>query len=172
MDNAYGRVNLSVGFNPTSAFPVDIRAHFDNAERMVNTVNENDGPKEVGSFDSKYYFGQLITLSFDSHTKSSAYLVVKDPSRNNLLKLTDEEETEKLNKEIVKIGKMLDFTGYNTGLEINNDGKLAIKLTNNSGLHITQNGLEIKTDTTNRGNVIIKNSPDGLYGECCWKEFS
>ncbi len=185
MENNYGKVNLSAGFKPTSAFPVDIRAHFSDSEKMYETVNENDGPKEAGSFDSIYYFGQLITLSFGNHTKTEtgAYLVVNKPdpeggNKKNLLKLTDEEETNELNEKIIKIGKSLDFEGVSTGLFINEAGKLAIKLTNNSGLHIVNNeetgekGLEVKTDVTNRGNVVIKKSPDGVYGEYSWLEFN
>lgn len=177
MDQNYGRVNLSVGFHPTSAFPVDIRAHFDDSETMYDAVNENEGPKETGSFDSRYYFGQLITLSFDNHTKSSAYLVVKDQEKRNLLKLTNEDETKVLEDKIVKIGRALDFEGVSTGLEINDAGKLAIKLTNLSGLHIVNNtetgekGLEIKIDNTTPGNVKLEKTSDGLRATYSWDEW-
>lgn len=177
MNNTYGRVNLSIGFNATSAFPIDVRAHFDNSETMYNTVNENDGPKETGSFDSQYYFGQLITLSFDNHTKSSAYLVVKDPEKRNLLKLTDEKETTEIHNEVIKIGQKLDFEGVSTGLEINEAGKLAIKLTNLSGLNIVNNtetgekGLEIKIDNVNRGNVKLERTDNGIKATYSWDEW-
>lgn len=173
MNNTYGRVNLSIAFNPTSAFPVDVRAHFDNSDEMISTVNKDNGPQEVGSFDSTYYFGQLITLSFDNHTKSNAYLVIKNPEKRNLLKLTNEDETNEIRDEVIKIGKSIDFEGVSTGLFINELGKLAVKLANNNGLHITEEGLAVKTDsTTNNGNVMLKNGPDGIYGEFSWSEFN
>jgi hypothetical protein len=144
---------------------------------MYNVVNENDGPKETGSFDSKYYFGQLITLSFDNHTKSSAYLVIKNSEKRNLIKLTDEDETKELDNKITKIGKALDFSNSSTGLEINEAGKLAIKLTNLSGLHIVDNietgekGLEIKINNLERGNVVLENTQNGLSAKYLWNSW-
>lgn len=175
MENNYGKVNLSVGFKPTSAFPIDIRVHFDDSETMYDTVNANEGPKETGSFDSLYYFGQLITLSFENHTKSDAYLVVKNEEKRNLLKLTNEDETKALDEKIIKIGKAIDFTGVSTGLFINDAGKLAIKLTNQSGLHIKddaetgEKGLEIKID--NGGNVKLEKTNNGLKATYSWDEW-
>ena len=51
----FGKLNFAVGFNRTSAFPLDANGYFESYEAAVTAVA---GAAEVGSSDSAYYFGQ------------------------------------------------------------------------------------------------------------------
>lgn len=55
----FGKLNFSVSFNPTSAFPLDARSYFESyadAEAAAKTA------VAAGSSDSVYYFGQLLVV--------------------------------------------------------------------------------------------------------------
>ena len=55
----FGKLNFAVGFNRTSAFPLDANGYFESYEAAVTAVA---GAAEVGSSDSAYYFGQQIAV--------------------------------------------------------------------------------------------------------------
>lgn len=55
----FGKLNFAVGFNRTSAFPLDANSYFENYD---NAVTAAAGAAEVGSADSAYYVGQLIIV--------------------------------------------------------------------------------------------------------------
>lgn len=55
----YGKLNFSVSFNPTSAFPLDARSYFTSlsaAEQAAKTA------EEIGSTDTVYYYGQKLVV--------------------------------------------------------------------------------------------------------------
>ena len=55
----FGKLNFAVGFNRTSAFPLDANSYFENYDTAVTAAA---GAAEVGSADSAYYVGQLIIV--------------------------------------------------------------------------------------------------------------
>lgn len=62
----YGKMNFSVAFNPTSAFPLDARSYFeslDAAEAAAATA------EEVGSTNSVYHYGQKLLVKDGSSYK-------------------------------------------------------------------------------------------------------
>ena len=59
MSMEFGKLNFAVGFNRTSAFPLDANSYFENYD---NAVTAAAGAAEVGSSDSAYYVGQLIIV--------------------------------------------------------------------------------------------------------------
>ena len=57
MSMDFGKLNFAVGFNRTSAFPLDANSYFENYNDAVTAAA---GAAEVGSADSAYYIGQLL----------------------------------------------------------------------------------------------------------------
>ena len=55
----FGKLNFAVGFNRTSAFPLDANSYFENYDKAVTAAAS---AAEVGSSDSAYYVGQLIIV--------------------------------------------------------------------------------------------------------------
>ncbi len=55
----FGKLNFAVGFNRTSAFPLDANSYFESYDAAVTAAA---GAAEVGSADSAYYVGQLIIV--------------------------------------------------------------------------------------------------------------
>lgn len=56
----FGKLNFAVGFNRTSAFPLDANSYFESYAAAAAAVR---GAAEVGSSDSAYYLGQLIIIN-------------------------------------------------------------------------------------------------------------
>ena len=56
----FGKLNFAVGFNRTSAFPLDANSYFESYAAAEAAVR---GAAEVGSSDSAYYLGQLIIVN-------------------------------------------------------------------------------------------------------------
>ena len=56
----FGKLNFAVGFNRTSAFPLDANSYFEDYNAAVEAVA---GAAEVGSADSAYYIGQVIIVN-------------------------------------------------------------------------------------------------------------
>ena len=55
----FGKLNFAVGFNRTSAFPLDANSYFEDYDSAVAAAA---GAAEVGSADSAYYIGQIIIV--------------------------------------------------------------------------------------------------------------
>lgn len=55
----FGKLNFAVGFNRTSAFPLDANSYFEDYDSAVTAAA---GAAEVGSADSAYYIGQVIIV--------------------------------------------------------------------------------------------------------------
>lgn len=55
----FGKVNRSVAFNPTSAFPLDARSYFESYELAEAAAASAEA---VGSTNTQYYIGQQITV--------------------------------------------------------------------------------------------------------------
>jgi hypothetical protein len=55
----FGKLNFSVSFNPTSAFPLDARYYFDN---LAEAKAAAKSAKEVGSTETTYFYGETICV--------------------------------------------------------------------------------------------------------------
>ena len=55
----FGKLNFAVGFNRTSAFPLDANSYFENYDLADQAAK---GATEAGKSDSAYYIGQLIIV--------------------------------------------------------------------------------------------------------------
>ena len=64
MSMNFGKLNFSVGFNRTSAFPLDANSYFEN---YTDAVAAAASAVEVGSSNSAYYIGQLIIVNESDH---------------------------------------------------------------------------------------------------------
>ena len=73
----FGKINFSVSFNPTSAFPLDARSYFESYAEAVAAAAE---AVPAGSADSIYYYGQ--TLIVVENNAASFYII----QPNNTLK--------------------------------------------------------------------------------------
>lgn len=71
----FGKLNFSVSFNPTSAFPLDSRSIFNSFEEAEAAAKN---AVEVGSSNGTYYFGELIVV-VESNT-AKLYVIQPDKS--------------------------------------------------------------------------------------------
>ena len=75
----FGKLNFSVSFNPTSAFPIDARSYF---ESYNDAVAAAASAVPAGSADSIYYYGQ--TLVVVENNKASFYIIQPDNTLSGL----------------------------------------------------------------------------------------
>lgn len=73
MSMEFGKLNFSVSFNPTSAFPLDARSYFESLSEAESAATK---AVEVGSADAEYYYGQ--TLVVVENSKASFYIIQPD----------------------------------------------------------------------------------------------
>lgn len=64
MSMDFGKLNFAVGFNRTSAFPLDANSYF---ESYSDAQAAAKSAAEVGSSDSAYYIGQLIIVKDENN---------------------------------------------------------------------------------------------------------
>lgn len=69
----FGKLNFSVSFNPTSAFPLDARYYFDS---KIAADTAAAGAVEVGSADGTYYIGENIVVV--ENNVATMYLIGPD----------------------------------------------------------------------------------------------
>ena len=55
----YGKLNFSVAFNPTSAFPLDARCYFSS---LIDAQTAAATAEEIGSKNTVYYYGMKIVV--------------------------------------------------------------------------------------------------------------
>lgn len=93
----FGKLNFSVSFNRTSAFPLEANSYFNNyteAEQAAQTA------VEPGSADSAYYIGQTLTVVTEGNAKNyiiqpdKTLLEVGSGSGNAEIAITDGEEPQ------------------------------------------------------------------------------
>ena len=59
MSLEFGKLNFSVSFNPTSAFPLDARSYFESYDAAVAAAATAE---EAGSSTTTYYYGQTVAV--------------------------------------------------------------------------------------------------------------
>ena len=73
MSMEFGKLNFSVSFNPTSAFPLDARSYFESYAEAENAARL---AVAAGSAESVYYYGQ--TLVVVENDKAKFYIIQPD----------------------------------------------------------------------------------------------
>lgn len=69
----FGKLNFSVSFNPTSAFPLDARSYFESYAEAETAAAQ---AVAAGSSDSIYYYGQTLVVVEDG--KANFYIIQPD----------------------------------------------------------------------------------------------
>ncbi len=105
--NTFGKLNFSVSFNPTSAFPIDARTVFDSYEDALAAAST---ATEIGSTNSKYFYGMTLTVG------TKKYVIQND---RTLIELVQSYTAEKMlpDDRVLKVGKMY-FLGEITALSV------------------------------------------------------
>lgn len=80
----FGKLNFSVSFNPTSAFPLDARSYF---ESYADAVAAAAKAVPAGSTDAVYYYGQ--TLVVVENSKASFYIIQPDNTLSSIAGATN-----------------------------------------------------------------------------------
>ena len=75
----FGKLNFSVSFNRTSAFPIEANGYFESLEAAQAAAQT---AVEVGSAESTYYIGQMLTVVDEN--KSELYVIQPDKSLNTV----------------------------------------------------------------------------------------
>lgn len=65
----FGKGNLSIAYNPTSAFPIDARTYFEDIPNgktaYEQALEAAKGAEEVGSTNTKYHYGMKLLVNQD-----------------------------------------------------------------------------------------------------------
>lgn len=80
----FGKLNFSVSFNPTSAFPLDARSYF---ESYADAVAAAALAVPAGSTDAVYYYGQ--TLVVVENSKANFYIIQPDNTLSSIAGATN-----------------------------------------------------------------------------------
>lgn len=80
----FGKLNFSVSFNPTSAFPLDARSYF---ESYADAVAAAAKAVSAGSTNAVYYYGQ--TLVVVENSKANFYIIQPDNTLSSIAGATN-----------------------------------------------------------------------------------
>lgn len=94
----FGKLNFAVGFNRTSAFPLDANSYF---EDLASAQAAAAGAAEVGSADSAYYIGQLIIVTVGG--VSDLYQITGTVGNSSLKKFGQASNAEELRTDLDKL---------------------------------------------------------------------
>ncbi len=92
----FGKLNFAVGFNRTSAFPLDANSYFENYDSAVTAAA---GAAEVGSSDSAYYIGQLIIVK-DTTKGVGLYQITGTVGNSTLTKFGQASSADELTTDL------------------------------------------------------------------------
>lgn len=100
----FGKLNFAVGFNRTSAFPLDANSYF---EDLASAQAAAAGAAEVGSSDSAYYIGQLIIVTTGG--VSDLYQITGTVGNSSLKKFGQASSAEELKTDLDKLKARFDL---------------------------------------------------------------
>ena len=93
----FGKLNFAVGFNRTSAFPLDANSYFENyADALVAA----SGAAEVGSSDSAYYIGQILIVNDKSETDNKGLGLYQITASKTLVKFGQASSADELGERV------------------------------------------------------------------------
>lgn len=113
----FGKLNFAVGFNRTSAFPLDANSYFENYDDAVTAAS---GAAEVGSSDSAYYIGQLIivkdtTVGVGLYQITAAKTLIKFGQASSAEELADRVSALEARCQVIE-GKLILASSASNGL--------------------------------------------------------
>lgn len=115
----FGKLNFSVSFNPTSAFPLDARSVFDSFEEAEAAAKN---AVEVGSSNGTYYFGELIVVVENNTAK--LYVIQPDKS---LKEISGQETSSNYNiGSGLKLDRDTNTLSVDVATEVSEDNTLPI----------------------------------------------
>lgn len=97
MATEFGKLNFAVGFNRTSAFPLDANSYFENYDSAVAAAA---GAAEVGSADSAYYIGQVIIVNDKSETDNKGLGLYQITAAKTLVKFGQASSADELGERV------------------------------------------------------------------------
>ena len=154
----FGKLNFSVSFNRTSAFPIEANGYF---ESLVDAQAAASTAVEVGSAESTYYIGQTLTVV--EGDKATNYTIQPDKTLKEVGDNTD--YTDLINKPQIN---NVELSGNKTLLElgIQPAGEYALKkeIPDTSQL-ATKTELKSKQDILESGTNIKTINGESILGE-------
>ena len=97
MATEFGKLNFAVGFNRTSAFPLDANSYFENYSDALAAAT---GAAEVGSSDSAYYIGQIIIVNDKSETDNKGLGLYQITAAKTLVKFGQASSADELGERV------------------------------------------------------------------------
>ena len=147
----FGKLDFSVSFNPTSAFPLDARSYFESLEDAQTAASK---AADAGSSDSKYYIGQTIVVVEEE--KATLYIIDSDKTLKGVgsAVLGDNKSIEIGEDGSVKL-KGFDDASANQQIRKNADGSIEWFTPDNSTVAGLQSTVQqLQTDVTkNKGDI-------------------
>ena len=163
----FGKLNFAVGFNRTSAFPLDANSYFEDYNAAVEAVA---GAAEVGSADSAYYIGQIIIINDKSSTNNKGlglYQITGTAGAGTLTKFGQATSADELGEKVSALGnqisiinnKLVAATQLKEGLMSADDKKkldgIAEKAQVNTIEGIQLDGVDIAPGEGKKVNIVI-----------------
>lgn len=153
MSMDFGKLNFAVGFNRTSAFPLDANSYF---ESYTDAVKQAATAKAAGSTDSAYYIGQLIIVNESDHFGlyqiSANKTLVKFGQASSEKDLQDQLDALKATVEGLNTSKADWFGGT---APVNKNGEI---VTIGDAGSITASGIKIVNSAVNNSTTEVPTS--------------
>lgn len=165
----FGKLNFAVGFNRTSAFPLDANSYFEDYNAAVTAVA---GAAEVGSADSAYYLGQIIIINDKSAANKGLglYQITGTAGAGTLTKFGQATSADELGKRLTAIegqittinGKLVAATQLADGLMSKEDKKKLDLIADNAQVNTIEgvqvDGVDLTPDSNKKVNVALANT--------------
>lgn len=170
MSTEFGKLNFAVGFNRTSAFPLDANSYFEDYDEAVAAAAT---AAEVGSADSAYYIGQLIIVraatGVNLYQISAAKTLIKFGQASSADELTDRVNALESRCSVIE-GKLILASATGDGLMSKEDFEKLSKIEEgaqeNKIESVSINGIEasITGKKASIDNLYVKGQKIGLTG--------
>lgn len=149
----FGKLNFAVGFNRTSAFPLDANSYFENYEEAVTAAA---GAAVVGSSDSAYYIGQLIIVN-----ESGNFGLYQISADKTLIKFGQASSADDLKSQLDKLAKTVE--GLNASKADWSEGTAPVDkngeiVTIGAAGSITASGIKIVNSAVNNSTTEVPTS--------------
>lgn len=149
----FGKLNFAVGFNRTSAFPLDANSYF---ESYTDAVTAAASAAVVGSSDSAYYIGQLIIVN-----ESGKFGLYQIGANKTLVKFGQASSADDLKSQLDALAATVE--GLNTSkadwfggtAPVNKNGEI---VTIGDAGSITASGIKIVNSAVNNSTTEVPTS--------------
>lgn len=165
----FGKLNFAVGFNRTSAFPLDANSYFEDYNAAVTAVAS---AAEVGSADSAYYLGQVIIINDKSTANKGLglYQITGTAGAGTLTKFGQATSADELGERLTALegqittinGKLVAATQLADGLMSKEDKKKLDLIADNAQVNTIEgvqvDGVDLTPDSNKKVNVALANT--------------